>query len=269
MDVPQQHQGLLERSQRGWEGPRARLRALIAEDEVVARRRLHALCSREGDIEVVACVGSAAEAAEPILSRKPNLLFLDVQLRRSTAFDLLQALPSDPAPLLVFTTAHSEYALQAFEDAAVDYLVKPFSDERFRAALTRVRARAEASLAAPALPEFRRDAKPRRHLIGEKDGRIYFLSPANIESVVAARNWVCMTSGGVTYLARLSMRELEARLGGMSFVRIHKSYMINLEHVRYMERRARGAFEVTMRSGASFRSSPIYRSRILLLGATA
>jgi two-component system, LytTR family, response regulator len=264
VDAPNRHPSYAGLSQETWEASGAPLRALIAEDEAVARQRLQALCTREDDIEVVACVESAAEAVETMIKRKPNLLLLDVQLRRSTAFDLLHAIPADPSPLVVFTTAHSDYAVQAFKDAAVDYLLKPYSDERFRAAIARVRARAQRSASGAQLPE-RRDADSRgRHLIGEKDGRFYFLNPRDIESVVAARNWVCMSADGVTYLARISMRHLEARLAETSFVRIHKSFMINLDHVRHMERRPRGAFEITMRSGTPFRSSPIYRSRILL-----
>jgi two-component system LytT family response regulator len=264
MDAPPHRQDFLERSQAACEGSRTRLRALIAEDEAVARQRLQVLCSREGDIDVVACVDSAVGAVEPIVTRKPNLFFLDVHLRRSTAFELLRAVPSDPSPLIVFTTAHSEYAVQAFREAAVDYLLKPFSDERFRSAVARARARAQGLAAVPSLPDCRHEQTCNRHLVGEKDGRFYFLNPEDIESVVAARNWVCLTAGGVTYLTRLSMRQLEARLDGTSFVRIHKSYMINRDHVRYMERRPRGAFEIIMRSGAPFRSSPIHRSRILL-----
>lgn len=232
----------------------------------MARQRLQSLCSREGDIDVVACVDSAAEAVGPIVAHKPNLLFLDVQLRRSTAFEVLRTMPPELSPSIVFTTAHSEYAVDAFQKAAVDYLLKPFSDDRFRAAVARARERVEDLSAVPSAADHRcEQTRPEhQHLIGEKDGRFYFLNPRDIESVVAARNWVCMTAGGVTYLARVSMRQLEARLEGTSFVRIHKSYMVNLNQVRYMERRPRGAFEIIMRSGAPFRSSPIYRSRILL-----
>jgi two-component system LytT family response regulator len=259
MDLPRSHTGDRTALEVG-----PRLRALIVEDEPAARLRLRSLCSREEDIDVVACVASAAEAIEPLANLKPNLLFVDVRLRRSTALELLRSAPADAAPLIVFTAARAEYAIQAFDEAAIDYLLKPFSDERFHAAVVRARARAQSARPSAPQPDPWRGPGGGRHLVGEKDGRFYFLNPNDVESVVAAHNWVCLTAKGVTYLARQPMRQLELRLEGSSLVRIHKSFMINLDHVRYMERAARGSFTVTMRSGALFRSSPLYRSTILL-----
>ena len=117
------------------------LRALIVEDEPAARDRLRTLCNREGGIEIVGCVENAPQAIEAVAKLSPNLVFLDVQLRGSTAFDVLQAVPEESLPLIVFTTAYAEYAVEAFESSAIDYLLKPFSDERFRLAANRVRAR--------------------------------------------------------------------------------------------------------------------------------
>jgi two-component system LytT family response regulator len=240
------------------------LRALIAEAEPAARRRLQSLCSREGDIEVVASVESAVEAIEPVIGFKPDLLLLDVQLRRSTAFDLLHAIPMLPPPLVVFTTANADYAVQAFQFAAIDYLLKPFSDERFHVAVARARARIQDPSGLMWQPERWHERCNPRRLLGEKDGRLFFLDLKDIESVVAARNWVCLNVKGVTYLARLSMRRLESQLEGSSLVRVHKSFMINLDHVRYMERGTHGSFKITMHSGAPFSSSPTFRSNILL-----
>jgi two-component system LytT family response regulator len=118
------------------------LRALIVEDEAVARERLRTLCALEGDIEVVGCAENASQALEFLGRAEPDLIFLDVQLRGSSAFDVLRALPANRLPLIVFTTAYAEHALEAFEHPAIDYLLKPFADERFRGAVRRARERA-------------------------------------------------------------------------------------------------------------------------------
>ena len=251
------------------------LRALIVEDEPAARERLRTLC-RDSDIEVVACAENASQAIDALGRFLPNLVFLDVQLRGSTAFDVLQALPEGSPPLIVFTTAYVEYAVAAFESAAIDYLLKPFSDERFHIAAKRARARVQLSAQVDVrdglkaqwlevLSELtgRREPASTQRLFAEKQQRFFFLDPADVESAVADRNCVTVTAKGETYVARISMRELEERFVGTTFVRIHKSLMINLDHVLHMERALRGSFVITLRSGAEFRSSPIYRARIL------
>jgi two-component system LytT family response regulator len=252
------------------------LRALIVEDESSARERLRALCNRQSGLEVVACAESATQAIDAFAKYSPNLIFLDVELRGSTAFDVLRAMPEDPLPLLIFTTAYAKYAPAAFESAAIDYLVKPFSDERFQAALERVRARVqllaqvdvrvgEKAQWVDMLSQLEGGRRERGglRLFAEKQQRFFFLDPDEVESAVADRNCVTLTARGETYIARVSMRQLEAKLESTAFVRIHKSLMINLDHVRHMERAARGAFLITLRSGVEFRSSPIYRTRIL------
>jgi two-component system, LytTR family, response regulator len=251
------------------------LSVLIVEDELAARERLRALCDREPGTTVVASVESAKQAIEAFARFSPSLVFLDVELRGSTAFDVLHAMPEDSLPLIIFTTAYAKYAAAAFESAAIDYLVKPFSDERFQAALERARERVQmlAQVDAQAGAKQRwfdmlsqMDGRRERgglRLLAEKRQRFFFLDPAEVESAVADRNCVTLTAKGETYIARLSMRQLEAKLEATAFVRIHKSLMINLDHVRHMERAARGAFLITLRSGVEFRSSPIYRTRIL------
>lgn len=252
------------------------LRAVIVEDEAGARQRLQALCDREGDIEVVGCADNARQAVELVRRGAPDLLFLDVQLRSSSAFEVLQALPEDQLPLVIFMTAYAEHAVAAFEHAAIDYLLKPFADERFRVTTRRARERA-ASLGMRAKePPFDRrwrelclrlegrDAAPAyRRLLGERQQRFFFLDPKEIESALADHNNVKLVAHGETYLARLTMRELEERLEGTAFLRIHKSLMINLDHVSHMERGPRGAFLITMGSGMQCRSSPVYRARLL------
>jgi len=252
------------------------LRALIVEDEPAARERLRRLCSREAGIEIVGCVENAPQAIDAFAKLSPNFVFLDVELRGSTAFDVLQAVPEESLPLIVFTTAYEKYAVTAFESSAIDYLLKPFSDERFHAAVNRVRARiqqlaqldARADLRALWLDMLsqangRLEPAAGQRLFAEKQQRFFFLDPSDVESAVADHNCVTLTAKGEAYIARVSMRQLEARFEGTTFVRIHKSMMINLDHVRHMERAPRGSFFITLRSGAEFRSSPIYRSRIL------
>jgi two-component system LytT family response regulator len=252
------------------------LRALIVEDEPAARERLRRLCNREADIEIVGCAENALQAIDAFAKFSPNLVFMDVQLRGSTAFDVLHAVPEESLPLIVFTTAYADYAVAAFESSAVDYLLKPFSDERFLAAANRVRTRihqlsqldARADLKALWLDMLsqvsgRLEPAAGRRLFAEKQQRFFFLDLHDVESAVADHNCVTLTAKGESYIARISMRQLEARFEATTLVRIHKSLMINLEHVRHMERAPRGSFLITLRSGAEFRSSPIYRARIL------
>jgi two-component system LytT family response regulator len=252
------------------------LRALIVEDEPAARDRLRTLCNREGGIEIVGCVENAPQAIEAVAKFSPNLVFLDVQLRGSTAFDVLQGVPDETLPLIVFTTAYAEYAVEAFESSAIDYLLKPFSDERFHLAANRARTRIHQLAQLDARTDFkelwlemlsqvggRSEPAAGRRLFAEKQQRFFFLDPSDVESAVADHNCVTLTAKGESYIARISMRQLEARLEATTFVRIHKSLMINLDQVRHMERGPRGSFLITLRSGAQFRSSPIYRARIL------
>jgi two-component system, LytTR family, response regulator len=250
------------------------LRVMIVEDEPKALERLQGLCDDEPEIDIVAKAQTAGEAIEALMRLSPSILFLDVELRGSTAFDVLRAVPADSWPVIVFTTAHTEYALAAFESAAIDYLVKPYSDERFRTALARARAhvrllaQSDTHISIKAgwfdlLSHLKGRCEPNLRLCAERQQRLFFLNPQDVESAVAEHNCVALTSKGEIYTVRLTLRQLEVKLEATSFMRIHKSLMINLDHVRHMERAARGSFLITLRSGAKVRSSPIYRSRIL------
>ncbi|HYL69979.1 MAG TPA: LytTR family DNA-binding domain-containing protein [Candidatus Dormibacteraeota bacterium] len=232
------------------------LRALIVEDEAAAGERLRLLCRREGDIEVLECATNAQQAIASLTTLKPSLLFLDVRVRGCETVDVLGAVAAAPLPLIVFTSAYRDYALTAFEHAAVDYLLKPYSDERFRLAARRARLRAwELGACHPAA------AYPR--ILAERQQRLYFLDPTEIESVAAEGNYVSLQVRGASYLARVSLHRLEVQLAPNSFVRVHRSLMLNLDHVDYMERGLRGAFRITLRSGARVHSSPRFRAQIL------
>jgi two-component system LytT family response regulator len=196
----------------------------------------------------------------------PDLLFLDVQMPELEGFELLRAVGPSYAPAIVFVTAYDEYALRAFEVRAVDYLLKPFSAERFRSALTHARAQLTQRHATTIgrqildlLPEIRRSSPGRDRIVVKSSGRIYFVRIADIDWCEAAGNYVRLHVGQQTHLVRDTMAHIEADLDPAQFVRIHRSAIVNVDRIQELQSSFGGEYVVLLRGGTRLTLSRGYR----------
>jgi two-component system LytT family response regulator len=228
-----------------------RIRALIVDDEPLARSNLKVLLRQEADIESIAECGSGAEAVIEIRGTRPDLVFLDVQMPECSGFEVLELLKADDSlPVIVFVTAYDEYALRAFDAGALDYLLKPFDDARFALAMQRAKQKIAAQQAAQ--PEASR-------LTVRSAGKVAYVQIPDIDWVEAADYYVCLHVGPKSHLLRRSMAELEKELDPRLFCRIHRSTIVNLRRIRALEVDHSGEYEVILESGRKLRLSRRFR----------
>jgi two-component system LytT family response regulator len=251
----------------------ATLSALIVDDEPIARQRLRRLIAREPDFRVIGECGSVTECEALDAGAVPDLLLLDVQMPERSGFELLASLEARGVhPFVIFVTAYSEYAVDAFAVDAVDYLLKPFDDERFAKAIARARALFEKERdgeeeAVPIPDEMRRGDAPtqrlRDRLLVNDGGRVLFVPTRDIELVQAAGKHVKIFVNGRCYLARQALREIESRLDRSHFARVHRSTIINVEQVTELHPLFHGDYEIVLKRGIRVTLSRRYRHRIL------
>jgi len=225
---------------------------MVVDDEPLARSSLRVLLRRDPEIELVSECGSGKEALREIRARKPELVFLDVQMPECDGFDVLEQLGKDLPPALVFVTAYDQYALRAFEAGALDYLLKPFDNARFARALERAKERI-------ALKDAPRKIE---RLAIKNAGEMLFLKISEIDWIEAADYYVCLHAGARTHLLRRSMNEVEEELGTGAFCRIHRSAIVNLERVRRLEVSEEGGTDVVLGNGTRLRLSRRYKRQL-------
>lgn len=232
----------------------APLRALVVDDEALARRNVTVLLRGDPDIGSIEECGSGAEAIEAIRAWKPDLVFLDVQMPECGGFDVLELLGADLPHAIIFVTAHDEYALRAFEAGALDYLLKPFDDARFGRALNR--AKDKLAHYAPLQPQ------PARRLVVRSPGQLLFLNVSDIDWIEAASYYACLHVGADTHIIRRTLSELEQDLGEGAFIRIHRSIIVNLERIQGLALQSGGEYEVVLKSNVRLRLSRRFRKRL-------
>jgi two-component system LytT family response regulator len=226
------------------------LRALVVDDEALARRNLTVLLERDRDIGSISECGSGMQAVAAIRASAYDLVFLDVQMPECDGFDVLELLGRNVPPAIVFVTAYQEHALRAFEAGALDYLLKPFDDARVERALHR--AKDKIAHYAPQAPR-RTD-----RLVVKSRGQVLFVEVADVDWIEAAGYYACLHVGRATHLLRRPLAELEADLGAR-FARIHRSVLVNLERIRAVDLNADGESEVVLKSDARLRLSRRFR----------
>jgi two-component system LytT family response regulator len=228
----------------------SKIRALLVDDEPLARSNLKILLQEDPDIESIAEAGSGAEAVAAIRRTRPDLVFLDVQMPECGGFQVLEILKADGAlPVIVFVTAYDEYALRAFDAGALDYLLKPFDDPRFALALQRAKERLAARDPAPEIAR----------LTVRSAGQEVYVRIPDIDCVQAADYYVCLHVGLKSHLLRRSMAELERELDPHIFCRIHRSTIVNLRRVRALRVDSAGEYEVILEGGQELRLSRRFR----------
>lgn len=259
--------------------PFSRVTAVIADDEPAARRGLRMLLEADGGVQVVGEAASGPEAVDIVTRLKPDLLFLDVQMPGCDGFQVIDRLGLAGTPAVVFVTAYDEHALRAFEVNAIDYLLKPYDDARFAAALQRARSELRlrqtdnvnarmqqlldylqnSSTGAPAT-----DSGSDRILI-KSSGEIFFLKAEEIDWIEAEGDYMKFHVGGKTHLMRETMARLEERLDPKRFIRIHRSTIVNIDRLRKLSPSFAGEYAVVLHDGTKLRLSRGYHERIAAL----
>ena len=237
-----------------------KIRTLVVDDEPIARARMVSLLREEADIELIGECSSGLQAKTAIEAHSPDLLFLDVQMPEMNGLDLARTIQASGTPAVVFVTAFDDYAIRAFEVHALDYLLKPFSAERFRAALGHAREHVAKRRAVG--PAGAREATRRNRLMIKASGRIHFIRMADIDWCEAAGNYVRVHVGPQCYLVRDTMAHLESELDSTQFMRIHRSTIVNVDRVQEMQSSFNGEYVVLLRGGTRLTLSRGYRDAI-------
>jgi two-component system LytT family response regulator len=243
------------------------IHAVVADDEVLARQKLRQLLRDDRDIEIVGESATALETIELVKATNPELLFLDIRMPGMDGFDVVDALANHAdvsLPRIIFTTAYDQYALRAFEVNAVDYLLKPFTQERLRTAIERVR---EQSLAKPQGTGAANGKSQgvnfyTNRIIFKSRGRILFLPVSDIRWIGAEGNYVRLSTATETHLLRETMAHLAERLDPRGFLRVHRSFIVNLKYVKEVRRESNGDSVVIMDSGQKVALGRSYRASL-------
>lgn len=248
------------------------MKVMILDDEPAARRTLREGCARQPDITIIGEFGDGRAALNALSVERPDLLFLDIQVDGATGLQVARSLPAGVTPLVVFVTAYDQHAVEAFELNAIDYLLKPFNDERLQATLERARrliaaegagerAAALASLLARLENPSGTPAPPLR-LLGELHGQLHMLDVAAIEMVEADRNYVVLVRAGEQYHARSTLAQAEAALASQPILRISRSCVLNVRHIARISRTPRGDFIFVTDGGVTVTSSEGHREKV-------
>jgi two-component system LytT family response regulator len=251
--------------------PARKIRAVIVDDEPLARERIRELLESETDVEVVGEYGEAQEAADGVAALAPDLLFLDIQMQEVDGFGVLAQLGGARPPVVIFVTAFEQYAVRAFEVHAFDYLLKPFGRERFYEALENARERLrrgwESSLGdrlASLVADLRAGEKRYvERLLVKTGGRFVFIKVDQIDWVETAGNYLRLHCGNDEHLIRETMQGLEAKLDPDRFLRIHRFTLVNVERIKQVEPFFHGDYIVTLQTGKELTLSASYRDRLL------
>jgi two-component system LytT family response regulator len=257
-----------------------KIRMVIADDEELARRGLKVLSQRCEDLELICECRNGREAVDAIHRHRPDLVFLDVQMPGKTGFDVISAIADAQRPHVVFVTAYDKFALQAFEVHALDYLLKPVNEERFDAALARVReamSHATDSAIAQRVRQVAADLQvatsPSKGAAADRipikiNGRIMAIRVADVDWIEADGDYVSVHVGGKIWLVRETIAAMELRLALSGFVRIHRSTLVNAEQVKELQPQDKGEYTVVLNDGTELKLTRHYRTSVeRLVGA--
>jgi two-component system, LytTR family, response regulator len=248
------------------------IRTLIVDDERLARQKVRTLLASDEEIEIVGECANGTEAIAAVRKQKPDLLLLDVEMPGANGFEVLQRLHGERLPMVVFVTAHDEYAVRAFEVEAVDYVMKPFDRRRFHEALRRAKRKigdkddeSEARilrLLERVAAKVHSEPKPLDHFVVKSRDRTVLLAAGDIDWIQAEGKYVRLHAAGASHLVREAISEVERRLDSRKFLRIHRATIVNVKRILEMHRGFGGALFVVLRDGTKLTMSRRYRSRI-------
>ena len=255
-----------------------RIRVIVVDDEPLARSGVIALLERDAELEVVAEAANGEEAVELIAELRPDLVMLDVQMPGLSGFDVIRRVGPDRMPAVVFVTAYDQFAVRAFEVNAVDYLLKPFDDDRFAMTMARAKkavrsihvgelSRRLADLldktgTPAASPAPAKTSEFADRLVVKSGGRVFFLRSEEVDWIEAADYYVKLHALGKTHLLRETMNALESRLDPKRFFRVHRSAIVNLDRIRELQPYFRGEHVLILQDGTKLKLSRARREKL-------
>ena len=264
-----------------------KIRALVVDDESLAREALLVMLGDDPEIEVLAQCRNGREAVAVIRQQQPDVVFLDIQMPEMDGFQVIEEIGAERMPVTVFVTAYDKHALRAFEAHALDYLLKPFDYDRFDTALQRAKKLvrqqrlgeiSESLLAV--LQDMRPESgksisetnnkkteqtaqkEPIDRVVIKSGGRIYFLKTEEIDWVEAAGDYLSLHSGNQSHLIRETMGDFHAKLDAKKFLRIHRSTIVNIERIKNIQPLFKGEYVITLTAGTRLKSSRGYRREL-------
>lgn len=253
-----------------------KVRTLIVDDEALARRTIRDLLAEDSEIEIIGECASGTEAVNFIRKQMPDLLFLDIQMPGLNGFETLARVEVGRIPAIIFVTAFDHYALKAFEVHALDYLLKPFTDKRFREALNQAKSHIEMKdrnrVSQSLLAMLKEHAG--RHAVEAKrksfltrfmirsGGRVAFLKTSEVDWIAADDYYIKLHVGAKSHLLRMSMNELEEKLDPENFLRIHRSTIVNFDRIKELQQSPNGDYVVVLKDGTELKLSRSRRERL-------
>src|SRR5579859_2199964 len=236
-----------------------KIRAVIVDDEPLARQRIRLLLTEEADVDIVGDYEDGVQAVEQIITLKPDLLFLDVQMPEMDGFEVLRQVPPELLPIVIFITAYDKHALRAFEAHALDYLLKPFKPERFKQAIRRAReliANKQAGVAARGLLDLLADHAPAtphlRRLTVKTPDRVVFVDVEDIDAIEAAGKYAVLHVGKENHVLRETMSSLESHLPPQRFLRISRSVIVSIDQIQELQPMFKGENLVVLKNRKSY-----------------
>ena len=246
-----------------------KIRVLLVDDEPLAREMLREMLQGDDDVEIVGESCNGREALDAIHTLEPDLIFLDVQMPEVGGFEVLAALGKEKAPYVIFVTAYDQYAVRAFEVQALDYLLKPFDQERFDASWERAKAQLKRDRNGgmdqriiTLLEELKAGNKYLERLVIKAAGRIYFLETNEIDWIEAEGNYVSVHSAKKSHLLRETISSLESQLDPKKFVRIHRSSIVRLDYIQELQPWFHGEYRVILQDGTQLTLSRNHRDKL-------
>lgn len=252
-----------------------KIRALIIDDEILAREKIRTLISKDKDFEIAGECKDAFDGLNKIKNLKPDLIFLDIQMPGMDGFEMLKSLKAKLKPVIIFTTAYDKYALKAFDYYALDYLLKPFDKERFQKSIDKAKVHLknnsdddtikvlnllEDIKLSKGLPEGK---KYLQRMIIKSSGRIFFLKTEEINWIEASGNYLRIHVKDESHLIRETMNAIEKKLNPEIFVRIHRSVIVNIDCIKEIEPWFNGECVVYLKNGVKLNSSKSYKGNLL------
>ncbi len=246
-----------------------RIRTLIIDDEPLARTGIRRLLEKDPEVEILGECGDGLEAAEQIKRVHPDLIFLDIQMPEMDGFAVLDSLAPDELPIVVFVTAYDQHALHAFQVHALDYLLKPFEEERFREALDRAKAQLRQKNGSQItrrilemLDGNREERQTPGRIMVRNAGRITFVRVEEVDWIEAQGDYVCLHCQGKKHLVREKISEMEAQLASDRFLRIHRSTIVSIPRIKEMQPLFHGEYAVVLHDGTRLTMSRSFRDRV-------
>lgn len=245
------------------------IRALLVDDESLAREMIREMLNDDPDVEIIGECVNGHEAVEFIETETPDLIFLDVQMPELGGFEVLEKIPKERMPHVIFVTAYDQYAVRAFEVHALDYLLKPFDRERFQAAWQRAKAQiirekngALDQRIIALLEELKAGPKYLERLVIKSGGRVFFLDTEDIDWIEAEGNYVSVHTGKKSHLLRETISSLEAQLDPKKFIRIHRSSIVKIDRIQELQPWFHGEYKIILHDGTQLTLSRNYRENL-------